>query len=203
MSVTGVAIGTPAFMPPEQAAGERADERSDVYGLGATLYDLLTGRAPVGGDQVLDILIKVLEGDVTPPRALDAGIDVDLETIVLTAMAPEAGRRYPSAKALADDLQRWLDGDAISARPASIAYRARKYLGRRKAKAAAGLLAALLAVAIGVYWFGIRPGAAALALEAEVFGPIRQQLAELPPTVEGLRRSLELIDAGLARCPSS
>ncbi len=203
MTQSGVAVGTPVYMPPEQAAGEKADRRSDVYSLGATLYDLLTGRPPFDGQTALEIIIGVLEGDFRPPRKINPRIDSDLETIVLKCMEMEQGRRYPTAKALADDLTRWLDGDAILARPASPVYRVRKYVARRKAKVAAVVLAVLLAGGVSLYWFAIRPSAAALTQEAEVFGTIRAKLQDLPPTRDGFRRGIELLSVGLAKCPSS
>src|SRR5262249_34444809 len=107
---TGVALGTPSYMAPEQAQGE-SDERSDVYGLGATLYFVLTGNAPFEGTTDVNVILAVLTRDPIPPGALNARAQGDLETICLRALEKEPARRYPSAAALADELDRWLGGE--------------------------------------------------------------------------------------------
>src|SRR5262249_52546718 len=106
----GTALGTPAFMSPEQAAGrlDRLGPRTDVYGLGATLYCLLTGRSPFSDSDVGEMLNRVQRGDFSPPRALDDRIAPALEAICLKAMAREPEDRYASPRVLADDLERWL-----------------------------------------------------------------------------------------------
>jgi tetratricopeptide (TPR) repeat protein/predicted Ser/Thr protein kinase len=154
LTSAGVAVGTPSYMSPEQARGEPADVRTDVYGLGATLYELLTKRPPFTAASVLDTLMLVIERDVLSPRAVDPSIDPDLETIVLKALEKEPSRRYASAQEVADDLGRWLDGDAISARRTSMAYRVRKKLAKKKAAVAAVAVAlALLLLASGAaFW---------------------------------------------------
>ena len=141
---SGMLIGTPSFMPPEQARGDRADARSDVYALGSTLYALVTGRPPFVGDSMITVLTAVLAEDPVPPRRL-AAVDADIETIIARAMEKEPGRRYPSAGALADDLDRWLRGEPVSARRPSLAYRLRKRFARQPLPFALG---ALLAVAL-------------------------------------------------------
>lgn len=99
--------GSPGFMPLEQAQGG-ADVRSDVYGLGATLYYLLTGQAPYSGATVYQILARLLTEPPRPPRALDPSIPAELEAVVLRCLARESAARYESARALAEDLDRWL-----------------------------------------------------------------------------------------------
>jgi eukaryotic-like serine/threonine-protein kinase len=111
--------GTPSFMSPEQIAGGRAgiSPRSDVYALGATLYCLLTGRPPFQAASVIETLDMVRTREPAPLRMLVPDLARDLETIALTCLRKDPRRRYASAEALADDLQRWLDGFPIRARP--------------------------------------------------------------------------------------
>ncbi len=151
LSMSGMVVGTPAYMPPEQARGERVDARADVYGLGATLYELLTNRQAVRGATVFEMLVNVQTEEPKAPRRIDPSIDGDLETIVLKCLEKEPTRRYGTTAALAADLQRWLDGEPISARPASIAYRVRKRLAKRKAVVALSLVAIAAILAGGAF----------------------------------------------------
>jgi predicted Ser/Thr protein kinase/tetratricopeptide (TPR) repeat protein len=150
ISHSGQVLGTPNYMPPEQTGrgSGRVDERSDVYGLGATLYEAITGGPPFGEGSGAEVLLRVVAGELVPPRRLDRTIPRDLEVICLQAMAREPKRRYASAEALRHDLARWLAGDPIAARPTSWAYRARKRLARHRLAATLGalLLASLLAI---------------------------------------------------------
>jgi WD40 repeat protein len=164
--------GTPHYMAPEQVTGRRREvgPATDVYALGATLYEILTGRPPFRGDNEAETLRLVLESEPIPPRSLRPGLPRDLETICLKSLRKEPWRRYDTAAGLRDDLQRFLDGRPIRARRTSAAERAWRW-GRRN-KAAAGLLAAvflLLAAVAGVASVGyVREAAArALAEEAE------------------------------------
>ncbi|MCP4654246.1 MAG: protein kinase [bacterium] len=114
---TGEVMGTPAFMAPEQARGEtdRTDRRTDVYALGATLHTLVAGRPPFQGDSSIAVLLQVVDAEPPPLRRLDASIPADLEAIVLKCLEKEPQRRYDSARALAEDLGRWLSGEAVTA----------------------------------------------------------------------------------------
>ncbi len=107
MTLTGDVVGTLRYMSPEQASGKKelVDVRTDVYSLGATLYELVTQRAAHPGDDRASLLRRVLEEEPLTPRKLNPAVPVDLETIVLTAMAKSREDRYASARALADDLR--------------------------------------------------------------------------------------------------
>jgi tetratricopeptide (TPR) repeat protein len=150
MSVTGHVVGSPSYMPPEQAesGGERLSRRSDVYGLGATLYHLLTGRAPFMGETPGEVLHQVVHREPIAPRRVDRRIPADLETICLKCLEKDPGRRYPSARTVADELRRFLERRPILARPVGTAGRLGRWC-RRKPAVAASLAAALVAIVAG------------------------------------------------------
>jgi WD40 repeat protein len=155
---TGDLVGTPSYMAPEQASGggSAITTATDVHGLGAILYALLTGRPPYAGPSVLETLEQVKEREPDSPRQLNPKVDLDLETICLTCLAKEPRRRYASALALAADLESWLGHRPIAARPASTREWLTKWVRRRPAAAAFACLgaAAVLAALTGSLWHG-------------------------------------------------
>jgi len=152
-TMTGTVLGTPHYMAPEQARGEvkQLDRRADVYSLGATLYALLVGRGPIEGANQLEVLTRVLTDEPKRPRSIDPNVPADLEAIALKCLEKERAKRYDSARALADDLGRFLGGEPVAARSASgMAYRIRKRFHRhRRAVTSAILAVTVLALALG------------------------------------------------------
>ncbi|MCI0461905.1 MAG: serine/threonine protein kinase [Gemmataceae bacterium] len=136
-TVTGAILGTPSYMAPEQAAGRVREigPRSDVYSLGAILYETLTGRPPFREESPLDTLVQVLEGEPIRPTRINPAVPPDLETICLKCLEKDPGDRYESAEALAADLHRHLDGEEIEAQRAGPLGRLRRWARREPALA--------------------------------------------------------------------
>jgi serine/threonine protein kinase len=152
-TVAGVALGTPGFMSPEQAAGEldRLGPRSDVYSLGATLYCLLVGRAPLeaSGVDTEQALRRVRAGEIVPPRRVKRAVPPALEAVSLKAMALRPEDRYPSARALADEIEHWLADEPVSAWREPWPARAWRWAKRHRTTVA-GAVVALVASVVGL-----------------------------------------------------
>jgi serine/threonine protein kinase/Tfp pilus assembly protein PilF len=154
-TITGTmveALGTPSYMAPEQATGDAAQLTSatDVYGLGAVLYHLLTGCPPFVGGTIYETVRLVLETEPRQPRLLNPKVDRDLSTTCLKCLEKDPEHRYPSALALAEDLERWLKHEPIQARRAGVLSRANKWV--RRNSLATALIASLIALAATVGW---------------------------------------------------
>jgi len=154
LTQTGDFLGTLRYMAPERFRG-RSDARGDVYGLGITLYELLTLRPAFAGEDREELLRQIAFDDPAPPRRLNRAVPAELETIVLEATARNREERYATAQELADDLNRFLSDEPIRARPPTLWQRARRWSRRhRPVVAAAGglLLTALLLGGGGAWW---------------------------------------------------
>jgi len=148
LTATGQILGTPAFMPPEQAAGstDKVGPRSDIYSLGAVLYCLLTGRPPFQSANVVETLKQVLEREPVSPRQLNPAVDRDLETICLRCLQKDPQRRYATAADFSADLKRYLGGRPILARPLGRFAKTWRWCRRNKLATAVILLLAVLGI---------------------------------------------------------
>jgi eukaryotic-like serine/threonine-protein kinase len=185
-TATGQVLGTPAYMPPEQAAGklDLIGPTADVYALGAILYTLLTGRPPFQSASSVETLRQVLEKEPLAPSELTAGVPRDLETIVLKCLQKSISQRYASARELADDLQRFLDSRPILARPVSRLERGWRWCRRNPWLAAMSSAVVLLLVVVAVISTAAALGYRAQLGRAEVAetaekGAKQEALAEL------------------------
>jgi eukaryotic-like serine/threonine-protein kinase len=148
-TLPGSAVGTPAYMSPEQAAGDlgKLGPRSDVYSLGSTLFSVLTGKPPYHGEDVIEALLRVQRGEFAPPRKLDPALDRSLEAVCLKAMALNPEDRYSSCRALSEDVERWMADEPVAAYREPLARRARRWAKRNRTavtSAAVALVAGLV-----------------------------------------------------------
>ncbi|EYF04401.1 Hypothetical protein CAP_4540 [Chondromyces apiculatus DSM 436] len=177
----GGGAGTPAYMAPEQVAGGAIDARTDVYGLGATLYEMISGRAPYVGDVPWKILAQVASREPTPLRELVSQVPPALEAITMTCLARDPAQRYGSARALSEDLQRFLDGEEVGARQVSSVRRVWRGLRQHNASWVGALVGMLgLAALAGAWW--VRRG-------GEVDAQLAQELGREAAGMELLMRS--------------
>lgn len=211
LSVSGTISGTPAYISPEAAQGRPLDRRTDVYSLGIVLYELLAGAPPFTGGNLARILVRVVQEDPKPLRQVDPAISQDLETVVAKSLEKDPERRYASGRDLAEDLDRFLDGEPVQARPAGWLYRAGKRLRKNKPLAivsAAALVALLVlgAVSLRAQWqareraelaqrFGQRIGELETSLLYEAFLPLH----DITPRKRALHRELESLRAEMKR----
>ena len=199
-------LGSPNYMPPEQAAGRAVQltVAADVYGLGAILYELLTAQPPFKAATPIETLRKVLDDEPTPPRQIDPRVNADLETICLKCLRKEAAARYPSAEALAIELERWLDGRPILARPLGPVELTWHWCRRQPALALTLALSVVLLIALvaGTAIAGLRIHRAELQAAAHLQSSILSEVRtlrlgdELGGRTEGLRRIREGVALG-------
>jgi len=162
LTQSGVVMGTPSYMAPEQALGKSRElgPATDIYALGTILYELLTGRPPFKAASPMETMLQVASDEPVPPSRLQSKLPVDLETICLKCLEKSPGRRYPTALALADDLRRYLNGEPIDARPAGWKERTWKWARRRPAAAALVVVSVLglLTMLAGTLYFTVQLG---------------------------------------------
>jgi tRNA A-37 threonylcarbamoyl transferase component Bud32 len=178
----GVVMGSPSYMPPEQAAGRHGDigPASDVYSLGAMLYELLTGQPPFRGATAMATLHDVMEAEPAAPRRLKADIPPDLETICLKCLEKSPSARYPTARALAEELDRFLKGEPIQARPASAVRKGVSWARRHPGTLGAVAVLAIVMLAFGIFYL-FEENAFLRAQQADptlarVHGPLHESL---------------------------
>lgn len=146
---TGAVLGTPSYMPPEQAAGKSVTTAADTYSLGAIMYELIVGRPPYQGDTSVSVVMQVLDRAPDPPSKISANVDRDLELICMKCLERDPEARYTTAQEMADDLKAWQAGDAISVKPPSIKAQISSWL-RRNQRVAYAIFATVMAVLVCV-----------------------------------------------------
>jgi serine/threonine protein kinase/Flp pilus assembly protein TadD len=169
MTRSGMTLGTPQYMPPEQADGRVSDvdERSDIYSLGATLYEMLTLLPPFTGETPISVIRQVVTEDPVPPSKLNGDVDKDLETICLKSLAKEPARRYQTGREFAEDLGRYLGGSPIEARPVSVWEKIAKKMRRHRGVSITAVAALILLLAGAVVALAVVLGSERKAEKAQ------------------------------------
>jgi peroxiredoxin len=202
---SGAVVGTPSYMAPEQAAARKdLSVAVDVYSLGAILFELLTGQPPFKAETPIDTILQVLEKDPPCPRSLNPQLDKDIEIITLKCLEKAPQHRYGSAARLAEDLDRYLAGEPIQARPASVVERTVKWARRRPTAAALVAVCGLAFIAFLAFgwWTNLRLNTMLAQTEAEREEVIRQEQAvaiERDRVKANLQKRLDIIDDFLMR----
>ncbi|HUJ42665.1 MAG TPA: serine/threonine-protein kinase [Opitutaceae bacterium] len=199
VTLTGQMLGSPNYISPEQAAGRNQDigVPSDIYGLGALLYQLLTGRAPFNAPTPAETLRLVLDTEPASPRLLNPALPRDLETICLKCLQKDPARRYASATAIVEDLDRFLSDRPIHARPPNLVYRARKYARRNRTLViAVSVVLGSLVIGLGMALAGFRRAVSAERAQNR----LRQEavVARELETKRAARTALDLANRNLA-----
>ncbi|HNR37622.1 MAG TPA: protein kinase [Acidobacteriota bacterium] len=178
LTVSGTSLGTPAFVSPEQALGQAGtvDRRADVYSLGATLYALLAGHPPFEAATPVEALLQAINKEPDSLRLHAPAVPVDLECVVMKCLEKDPRRRYDSARALADELDRFLNGEPIQARPPGLVERIGKRLRKHKAVAAVAGVALVATAVLLALWWQARRDAAEQAELAQRFGQRVEQV---------------------------
>jgi tetratricopeptide (TPR) repeat protein/tRNA A-37 threonylcarbamoyl transferase component Bud32 len=202
-TLPGSALGTPAYMSPEQARGdlEALGPRSDVYSLGATLYCLLTGKPPYEEHDIGEVLRRVQAGDFPPPRRLDPTIDRALEAICLKAMANKPADRYASCRALADDVERWAADEPVTAWREPPARRVRRW-ARRHRTAVTAASVALVAGVVGLSALAVQQARANDTL-AKANGATTREKAKAEAALAETTKARRATEAALAQSEES
>lgn len=200
LTQTGAIVGTPSYMAPEQASGRGVlTTAADTYSLGAVLFELLTGQPPFAGERPLEIAMQVVQKEPPRPRTLNTSLDYDLETISLKCLEKDPNRRYASAQALADDLERWLAGEPILGRRTTRRERTWKWIKRHKFTSSllglTGGAAAALIVLASILWHNAELRAAAV----QDLGEARKELDKVGDHLKAARDAQQAARADIEK----